>query len=98
MKFVRFEEMNPLQRRLHNAAIVLECECDEHGFVELLRETIGEIENLRSEADFYRRRCDLLQEWQNRMRDPERTIVCDILANGQTLPDQSGNRYGTPNV
>ena len=43
--------------------------------------------------DFYRRRCDLLQEWQGRMRDPERTLVCDILANGQTLPDPHGTRY-----
>lgn len=46
------------------------------------------------EREFYRKRCDLLQEWQSRMRDPERTIVCDILANGQTLPDPDGARYG----
>ena len=30
------------------------------------------------------------------MRDPERTMVCDILANGQTLPDADGSRYGQP--
>lgn len=47
MKFVRFEEMNPLQRRLHNAAIVLECEGDEHGFVELQRDAIMEIQQMR---------------------------------------------------
>lgn len=48
--------------------------------------------------EFYRRRCDLLQSWQSTMRDPERTIVCDILANGQILegPDGLPNaaRYG----
>lgn len=32
--------------------------------------------------DFYRRRCDLLQEHQSAFRDPERTTVCNILANG----------------
>lgn len=56
------------------------------------------IENLRREVDFYKRRCDLLQAWQHRMRDPERTIVCDILANGQMLPDKSGERYGVHNA
>jgi hypothetical protein len=28
------------------------------------------------------------------MRDPERTLVCDILANGTLLPDPNGERYG----
>ena len=43
---------------------------------------------------FYQRRCDALQDLQSRMRDPERTIVCDILANGHLLPDgAAGNRY-----
>lgn len=55
------------------------------------------IENLRGELDFYKRRCDMLQAWQGRMRDPERTIVCDIIANGQTLPDPRGERYGVHN-
>jgi hypothetical protein len=39
---------------------------------------------------FYRRRCELLQSWQSKMRDPERTIVCDILANGQILLGPDG--------
>lgn len=39
------------------------------------------------ERDFYRRRCDLLGEWQSKMRDPERKILCDILANGATMGD-----------
>ena len=55
------------------------------------------IANLRREVVFYKRRCDLLQAWQGRMRDPERTIVCDILANAQTLPDKQGARYGVHN-
>lgn len=53
-----------------------------------------ELADLRSSLDFYRRRVELLQTWQQRMRDPERTIVCDIIANGQTLPDADGSRYG----
>ena len=52
------------------------------------------VERLRHSVDFYQRRCDLLQQWQSRMRDPERTIVCDILANAQMLPDPTGARYG----
>lgn len=46
-----------------------------------------EIESLLFSRDFYKRRVDLLQKWQSRMGEPARTIVCDILANGQTLPE-----------
>ena len=44
--------------------------------------------------DFYKTRCELLQKVQKYMRDPERQIVCDILANNDLLPDPSGVRYG----
>lgn len=44
--------------------------------------------------DWYKRRVELLEKIQKHMRDPERTIVCDILANGQLLPDPRGKRYG----
>ena len=44
--------------------------------------------------DFYKTRCELLQKVQKYMRDPERQIVCDILANNNLLPDPSGVRYG----
>uniref|UniRef100_A0A6H1Z6Q4 Uncharacterized protein n=1 Tax=viral metagenome TaxID=1070528 RepID=A0A6H1Z6Q4_9ZZZZ len=37
---------------------------------------------------------DLLQREQMRMRDPERTLVCDIIANGALLPDET--RYALP--
>ena len=43
-----------------------------------------EIERLESSRDFYKRRCDALQAVQDKMRDPERKAVCDILANGKT--------------
>lgn len=55
---------------------------------------VARIAELESSRDFYKRRCDLLQQWQGRMRDPERTLVCDVLANGLTLPDPNGTRYG----
>lgn len=56
-----------------------------------------EIEDLRSSLYFYQRRCEALQSWQSKMRDPERTIVCDILANGKTLdPAFAGDRYTEP--
>jgi hypothetical protein len=41
---MRFEDMNPLQQRLHNAAIVLDGDGDEHGYAGLLREAIDQIE------------------------------------------------------
>jgi hypothetical protein len=43
-----------------------------------------QIDQLASSRDFYKRRCEALQAVQNRMRDPERKAVCDILANGET--------------
>jgi len=54
----------------------------------------GERDKARASRDFYTRRCDMLQAEQKRMRDPERTLVCDIPANGQLLPDPHGKRYG----
>jgi hypothetical protein len=52
------------------------------------------IEKLKSSKEWYAFRCELLQKVQKYMRDPERTIVCDILANNSLLPDPSGERYG----
>lgn len=37
-----------------------------------------------------------LQQENHRFREPERTILCDILANGTLLPDPSGKRYAAP--
>ena len=76
----------------------------EHGFTRgfdsrnrlALREiaTDDELEDLRFSLRFYQSRVELLQQWQSKMRDPERTIACDIMANGQMLPDPHGVRYG----
>ena len=44
---------------------------------------------------FYKRRVEALQQWQGKMRDPERMIVCDIIANGHTL-EPAGDRYQQP--
>ena len=51
---------------------------------------------LELEAERPRKKLELLQKWQSKMRDPERTIVCDILANGQMMADPNGTRYGIP--
>ena len=45
---MHFDEMNATQRRLHNAACVIETEGDEHGFAKLQRDAIAEIEALRT--------------------------------------------------
>lgn len=41
-----------------------------------------------------RLRVEMLSRLQKHLRDPERTLVCDILADGQLLPDPTGKRYG----
>lgn len=57
-------------------------------------EMIERLEEAEASAAWYERRCSALQEQQSNMRDPERTIVCDILANGAVLPpDFAGDRY-----
>lgn len=60
---------NPMVRYQHN---------------QIRRKAAAEIRSLRDSVGFYRRRCEALQSIQNRMRDPERKAVCDILANGST--------------
>ena len=59
-----------------------------------------ELDDLRSSLDFYKRRCDALQACQSTMRDPERIMVCDILANGSLLINGKGKldaeRYAVP--
>ena len=44
---MHFDDMTALQRRLHNAACVLEAEGDEHGFAKLQRDAIAEVARLR---------------------------------------------------
>lgn len=48
-----------------------------------------QVKDLEWERDEYKRRVNLLQENQSMMRDPERILVCDILANGQVNHDKS---------
>lgn len=79
--------LEPLVRRLRLLA-------DEHSPASHPAVTIRELARVLDALDFYRGRYDLLQAQQARMRDPERTLVCDILANGQLLPDPAGERYG----
>ncbi len=52
---------------------------------------------LESEVHWYRERYKLLVLEQARFGEgKERTLLCDILANGQMLPDLDGTRYPTP--
>ena len=62
--------------------------------ISLLRKDTEIIEILQGSLNFYEQRCKLLQQVQKYMRDPERTVVCDILANNGLLPDPEGKRYG----
>lgn len=57
-------------------------------------ELVEHCRKLAHSADWNRRRVEMLSRLQKHMRYPERTLVCDILANGQLLPDPEGKRYG----
>ena len=66
----------------------------EHAYGEARAALLTALQESQDTLTFYKRRVELLQEWQSKMRDPERTIACDIIANGQILPDPHGTRYG----
>lgn len=57
-------------------------------------ELVEHCRKLAHSVDWNRRRVEMLSRLQKHMRDPDRTLVCDILANGQLLPDPHGKRYG----
>lgn len=57
-------------------------------------EARAEVERMKDSVEWHRRRFDMLQQEQYRMRDPERTILCDILANCSLMRDPNGERYG----
>ena len=79
-------------RRGHHDEQPDPCEISEA--IDAAVEMIERLEEAESSAAWYKRRCTALQEQQSAMRDPERTIVCDILANGEVLPpDFAGDRY-----
>jgi len=52
--------------------------------VESAKIVMDRIIELEDSVEFYKRRVDLLLANQRILRDPERKIVCDILANGNT--------------
>jgi len=57
-------------------------------------EMIDRLEGAEASADWHKRRWMALQMHQEKMREPERTMVCDILANGELMhPTVAGNRY-----
>ncbi len=63
---------------------------------EVLKEKLKRAESSRQ---WYAHRCDMLQREQKRFGDGKaRTLLCDILANGQLLPDPTGERYPSPNT
>lgn len=43
--------------------------------------------------NLYRNRIDLLKQILSKLREPERTIVNDIMVYGQLLPDSEGKRH-----
>lgn len=87
-------DIDPLVSLLGLLADIREAVGDKDGKL-TQEELIRHCRRLYDAKQFYQRRFDLLQKEQRRMRDPERTLVCDVLANGTLLPDPNGTRYGT---
>jgi hypothetical protein len=52
-----------------------------NGWGNTMEEAADALERERRRTDWYRFRCEALQQALNGMRDPERKMVCDILAN-----------------
>lgn len=61
---------------------------------DLIQEQLETIRRLKESVRWYKSRHEKLQTLQRNMRDPERTVVCDILANNALLPDPDRTRYG----
>ena len=59
----------------------------------MLNEVVKKIKGMQVSINRSQGKLDLLQKMQSKMRDPERKLVCDIIANGQLLPSD-GKRYG----
>ena len=57
---------------------------------------VERLELAESAVAWHRRRWMALQMHQTKMREPERTMVCDIIANGELMhPTIAGDRYAT---
>lgn len=57
-------------------------------------EMIERLELAESSVAWHQRRWLALQMHQSKMREPERTMVCDIIANGELMhPTIAGDRY-----
>ena len=57
-------------------------------------EMIERLEAAESSVAWHQRRWMALQMHQKKMREPERTMVCDIIANGELMhPTAAGDRY-----
>lgn len=57
-------------------------------------EMIERLEAAESSVAWHQRRWMALQRHQTKMREPERTMVCDIIANGELMhPTVAGDRY-----
>ena len=62
--------------------------------IDTVVEMIVRLELAESSLAWHRRRWMALQMHQTKMREPERTMVCDILANGELMhPTVAGDRY-----
>ena len=62
-------------------------------------EMIERLELAEFSMAWHRRRWMALQMHQAKMREPERTMVCDILANGELMhPTVAGDRYAVEDV
>jgi hypothetical protein len=91
-----YDELYNLLFDDHRSAIEFSCDTKEEGDI-IIRNHIAFARAVLARYGYRGlERCQRLQQEQSRFREPERTIVCDILANGTLLPDPDGVRYSTP--
>ena len=76
-----FENMNAVQRRLHNAACVLDADGDEYGYVVVLRDAIDDIAGLRTRMIEL---LEILRNWEpdNASGEERQTILQAMYQTG----------------
>lgn len=76
-----FENMNAVQRRLHNAACVLDADGDEYGYVVVLRDAIDDIAGLRTRMIEL---LEILRNWEpdNASAEERQTILKAMYQTG----------------
>ena len=88
------------QTRADAAAELRRLQAENEGLRAQVEALSKDLADAKDSAAWHKRRTSLLQSLQSTMQEPERAIVCDVLANGHLLQSPDGNpdqqRYAAP--